>query len=90
MDYLNEDEHIEIMVEELKSRNVQCTNFYDICLDYILIDSFEVRFLQILKNMYLSISRYQVSIQCISGQNFAKNPDKFGGNGPNWLCYLAD
>merc|ERR1711997_734066 len=40
-DYLNEDEHIEIMVEELKSRNVQCTNFFDICLDYILIDSFE-------------------------------------------------
>jgi len=41
VDYLNEDEHIEIMAEELKSRNVQCTNFYDICLDYILIDSFE-------------------------------------------------
>ena len=52
MDYLNEDEHIEIMVEELKSRNVQCTNFYDICLDYILIDSFEVKFLKILNNMY--------------------------------------
>ena len=55
VDYLNHDEHIEIMAEELKSRNVQCTNFYDICLDYILIDSFEVRFLQTLKNMYLSI-----------------------------------
>jgi len=42
LDYLSEDdEHIEIMAEELKSRNVQCTNFYDICLDYILIDSFE-------------------------------------------------
>ena len=23
-------------------RNVQCINFYDVCLDYILIDSFEV------------------------------------------------
>ena len=42
LDYLHVDEHIEIMAEELKSRNVQCTNFYDICLDYILIDSFEV------------------------------------------------
>ena len=43
LDYLSEDdEHIEIMAEELKSRNGQCTNFYDICLDYILIDSFEV------------------------------------------------
>ena len=52
VDYLNEDEHIEIMAEELKSRNVQCTNFYDICLDYILIDSFEVKFLQLL-DMYL-------------------------------------
>ena len=62
VDYLNEDEHIEIMVEELKSRNVQCTNFYDICLDYILIDSFEVRFLQILKNMYLIISKYQFNV----------------------------
>lgn len=41
LDYLHVDEHIEIMAEELKSRNVQCTNFYDICLDYILIDSFE-------------------------------------------------
>ena len=44
VDYLHVDEHIELMGEELKSRNVQCTNFYDICLDYILIDSFEVRF----------------------------------------------
>merc|ERR1712223_751871 len=41
LDYLHVDDHIEIMAEELKSRNVQCTNFYDICLDYILIDSFE-------------------------------------------------
>ncbi len=30
------------MAEELQSRNVQCTNFYDIVLDYILVDSFEV------------------------------------------------
>ena len=42
LEYLQEEEHMQIMMEELKSRNVQCTNFYDICLDYILIDSFEV------------------------------------------------
>ena len=27
--------------EELKSRNVKITNFYDVAFDYILIDSFE-------------------------------------------------
>ena len=32
---------MEIMADELKQRNVQVTNFYDIVLDYILIDSFE-------------------------------------------------
>ena len=71
VDYLNEDEHIEIMAEELKSRNVQCTNFYDICLDYILIDSFEVNFVQTL------VHRHNCTpIQCLRGQNFAKNTDK--------------
>lgn len=44
LDYLSVEDNIETMAEELKSRNVQCTNFYDICLDYILIDSFEVSF----------------------------------------------
>ena len=31
------------MEKELAARNVKCANFYDVCLDYILIDSFEVR-----------------------------------------------
>ena len=44
LDYLAEEEHLDIMEEELKARNVQCVNFYDVCLDYILIDSFEVIF----------------------------------------------
>jgi len=30
------------MEEELQSRNVKIINFYDVVLDYILIDSFEV------------------------------------------------
>lgn len=30
------------MSEELASRNVKFINFYDVVLDYILIDSFEV------------------------------------------------
>ena len=42
LEYLEEEKHMEIMAEELKSRNVQCINFYDVVLDYILIDSFEV------------------------------------------------
>ena len=29
------------VLDELSSRNVKCMNLYDICLDYILIDSFE-------------------------------------------------
>ena len=43
LEYLDDESHLEIMAEELKSRNVQCVNFYDVVLDYILIDSFEVR-----------------------------------------------
>merc|ERR1712150_114697 len=42
LDYLNGPaENIEQMAEELQARNVKCTNFYDVALDYILIDSFE-------------------------------------------------
>ena len=47
LEYLDDESHLEIMAEELKSRNVQCLNFYDIVLDYILIDSFEVRMILI-------------------------------------------
>jgi len=34
-------ENSTIMAEELRSRNVKITNFYDVAFDYILIDSFE-------------------------------------------------
>ena len=44
IDYLSEQEHIDQMALELESRNVKCTNFYDVVLDYILIDSFEVSY----------------------------------------------
>lgn len=43
IEYLSDQEHIDQMAQELESRNVKCTNFYDVVLDYILIDSFEVR-----------------------------------------------
>ena len=51
LEYLDIPDHIDIMAEELKSRNVQCMNFYDIVLDYILIDSFEVKS-EVLKNHF--------------------------------------
>ena len=41
LEFLQSEDNIEIMADELKQRNVQVTNFYDIVLDYILIDSFE-------------------------------------------------
>jgi len=42
LDYLNgPEENTALMAEELKSRNVKITNFYDVAFDYILIDSFE-------------------------------------------------
>ena len=50
------------VMEELSSRNVKCMNFYDICLDYILIDSFEdlesppSSVLAVMKNRWLSNS----------------------------------
>jgi len=41
LEFLSEEDNMAIMEEELQSRNVKCINFYDICLDYILIDAFE-------------------------------------------------
>jgi hypothetical protein len=42
LEFLNgPPENISQMAEELQARNVKCTNFYDVALDYILIDSFE-------------------------------------------------
>jgi len=42
LEFLNgPEENMTMMAEELKSRNVKITNFYDVAFDYILIDSFE-------------------------------------------------
>lgn len=62
LEFLSEDGTDQQMLEELSSRNVQCINFYDICLDYILIDSFEdlesppSSVLAVMKNRWLSNS----------------------------------
>ncbi len=42
MEYLSKKSNLDLMEEELQSRNVKIINFYDVVLDYILIDSFEV------------------------------------------------
>ncbi|XP_040584025.1 mitoguardin [Lepeophtheirus salmonis] len=39
IEYLSVESNMTIMMEELEARNVKCLNFYDIVLDYILIDS---------------------------------------------------
>merc|ERR1719158_2312549 len=41
LEFMSEEGTDAQIMEELSSRNVQCMNFYDIVLDYILIDSFE-------------------------------------------------
>uniref|UniRef100_A0A915PK84 Uncharacterized protein n=1 Tax=Setaria digitata TaxID=48799 RepID=A0A915PK84_9BILA len=41
MEYLNETEHLEIVDKELKQRGVPELGFWDVVLDYILIDAFE-------------------------------------------------
>lgn len=62
LEFLAEDGMEKQMEEELKSRNVKCINFFDICLDYILIDSFEdlesppSSVLAVMKNRWLSNS----------------------------------
>lgn len=70
VDYLKGGEQIITqMQEELRSRNVQCINFYDICLDYILIDSFEdlesppSSVLAVMKNRWLSNSFKESALQ---------------------------
>ena len=47
MSYLSVSENVDQMALALEARNVKCVNFYDVVLDYILIDSFEVRSLEI-------------------------------------------
>ena len=63
IEYLLDEQHLEIMAEELKSRNVQCMNFYDIMLDYILIDSFEVCFSKNFKKSDLFLSLIYIDLQ---------------------------
>ncbi|VDK82633.1 unnamed protein product [Litomosoides sigmodontis] len=41
MEYLNETEHLEIVDKELKQKGVRELGFWDVVLDYILIDAFE-------------------------------------------------
>ncbi|CAG9531893.1 unnamed protein product [Cercopithifilaria johnstoni] len=41
MEYLNETQHLEIVDRELKQRGVPQLGFWDVVLDYILIDAFE-------------------------------------------------
>jgi len=69
LEYLSEKDVETQMMEELKSRNVKCLNFYDICLDYILIDSFEdlesppSSVLAVMKNRWLSNSFKESALQ---------------------------
>jgi len=69
IDYLGNDGVLKKMEEELKSRNVKCINFYDVCLDYILIDSFEdlesppSSVLAVMKNRWLSNTFKESALQ---------------------------
>merc|ERR1712037_942443 len=69
LEYLSEEGIEKQMEEELRSRNVKCINFYDICLDYILIDSFEdlesppSSVLAVMKNRWLSNSFKESALQ---------------------------
>ena len=70
LEYLDgPDENMEQMAEELQSRNVKCTNFYDVALDYILIDSFEdleappSSVLAVMKNRWLSNGFKETALQ---------------------------
>ncbi|XP_023325632.1 mitoguardin [Eurytemora carolleeae] len=69
IEYLTGDAVVKQMEEELSSRNVRCINFYDVCLDYILIDSFEdlesppSSVLAVMKNRWLSNSFKESALQ---------------------------
>ncbi|XP_064616535.1 mitoguardin-like [Liolophura sinensis] len=41
MDYVNNHENWEEMEEELRGRGVKCLSFYDVALDFILMDAFD-------------------------------------------------
>ncbi|VDP20540.1 unnamed protein product [Onchocerca flexuosa] len=60
MEYLNETQHLEIIDRELKQRGVPELGFWDVVLDYILIDAFEdlsrppSAVLAVTRNMFLN------------------------------------
>lgn len=41
LDFLQESSNHSIMEEELTARGVKCMNFYDVLIDFILLDAFE-------------------------------------------------
>jgi len=41
MEFLQEPGNHSIMEEELTTRGVKCMNFYDVLIDFILLDAFE-------------------------------------------------
>lgn len=41
MEFLQESRNHSIMEEELTARGVKCMNFYDVLIDFILLDAFE-------------------------------------------------
>jgi hypothetical protein len=43
LDYLSVPENVDLIAKELEPRGVKENNFYDVALDYLLLDSFEVR-----------------------------------------------
>ena len=69
LEFLTEKDVEQQIMDELSSRNVKCMNFYDICLDYILIDSFEdlesppSSVLAVMKNRWLSNSFKESALQ---------------------------
>merc|ERR1719264_113867 len=69
LEFCMEDGVEKQMEEELRSRNVRCINFYDVALDYILIDSFEdlesppSSVLAVMKNRWLSNGFKETALQ---------------------------
>lgn len=73
MEFLQNPSNHRIMEEELTGRGVKCMNFYDILIDFILLDAFEemekpsTSIKAILQNRWISASfRETVSIRIIS------------------------
>lgn len=41
LEFLQDNSKLPIIQEELYGRNVKCINFYDVLIDFILIDAFD-------------------------------------------------